>query len=158
MTVDFEGSATELTSTHFEFSIDTHGSLGQVNILQAGNPTPEPAPIPADSADEAPDPAGRFVGGLDKPVRQDINERQLIGMMKFVYQQLRVWRRHADGSQQLLALGEKSIGALYLGHLTAPLQAKTAEAEFVSAAAPGGSADLPRNSRTDTAQQINFTA
>jgi hypothetical protein len=35
---------------------------------------------------------------------------------------LRLWQQNSDGSQQLMALGDKGIGAIYLGHISTPFQ------------------------------------
>lgn len=37
-----------------------------------------------------------------------------------VYDRLRIWTRNPDGSFELFALGEKGVGALYLGNLETP--------------------------------------
>lgn len=158
LTVNFEGNATELTSTHFEFAIDTNGSLGQVDTLKSNNNTQVPVSKPADTGNDESEQASQSTDSIEKPASKNSKDSQLISMAKFVYQQLRVWQRHADGSQQLLALGEKNLGALYLGHLTAPLQPKTADSNLALADATDSDTILPQNNQTDTTQQINFTA
>lgn len=151
LTVNFEGNATELTTTHFEFAFDSNGSQDQVDTVKFSNDTPDAAPKPADTESTA---TGQSTDSIEKPVG---NDSQLIGMAKLLYQQLRIWQRHADGSQQLLALGEKNLGALYLGHLTAPLQ-QTADSGSALAEAADANTNSPQNNQTDAAQQINFTA
>ncbi|AEF99778.1 hypothetical protein [Methylomonas methanica] len=155
LTVNFEGNATELTTTHFEFAFDTHGSQDQVDILKSNNNTQEPASKTADTVYDQSEPASQSADSIEKPAGDD---SQLIGMAKLVYQQLRIWQRHADSSQQLLALGEKNLGALYLGHLTAPLQPKAADSTPALAESAGGNTNLPQNNQTESTQQINFTA
>lgn len=158
LTVNFEGNATELTTTHFEFAFDSNGSQGQVDILKSNNNTQAPVSKPADTFDDESEPAGQSADSIEKSASKDSKDSQLISMAKFVYQQLRVWQRHADGSQQLLALGEKSLGALYLGHLTAPLQPKAEDSNPALAEAADGNTNLPQNNQTGATQQINFTA
>ncbi|MCK9605978.1 MAG: hypothetical protein M0R33_05945 [Methylomonas sp.] len=153
LSVDFEGNSAELTATHFEFALDTHGSQGQVNSLKSTNARQIPVSKQADTGNHASE-----SDNVEQPSGNDSKDSQLLGMAKFVYQQLRIWQRHADGSQQLLALGEKNLGALYLGHLNAPLQSKTTENKPTLLETADGNMNLPQNNQADTPQQINFTA
>ena len=41
-----------------------------------------------------------------------------------IYSRLRVWMKTATGEDQLLALGEKGVGALYLGRIDTPFSVK----------------------------------
>lgn len=158
MTVNFEGMSAELTSTHFEFAFDTNGSPGQVNTVNSNDNPQVSVPKQTDTVTDESEPAAQSSDNTESPAVENTKNSQLISMAKFVYQQLRVWQRHADGSQQLLALGEKNLGALYLGHITTPLQPKTTDSNSALPTTAEGNMNLPQTNQTDTTQQINFTA
>jgi hypothetical protein len=151
--VNYAGSAAELTATHFEFVLDANGSQGQIN--RSGTQTP--GAIPEQTGDSL-ESRGAATDHIESPAIKETKNNRLIGLANAIYQQLRIWQRHADGSQQLLALGEKNIGALYLGHLTNPLQSKTEQNSPVLSEVADSSMSLQQNTRTETVQQINFTA
>ena len=44
--------------------------------------------------------------------------------MTTIYSRLRIWMKTATGEDQLLALGEKGVGALYLGRIDTPFSVK----------------------------------
>ena len=49
---------------------------------------------------------------------------QFIDEADSIYSRLRIWLMNEDGSRQLVGLGEKGVGAIYLGHVTSPFQLK----------------------------------
>ena len=42
-----------------------------------------------------------------------------------VFDRLRIWSRDEAGREQLVALGARGVGALYLGHIATPFEIKT---------------------------------
>jgi hypothetical protein len=69
---------------------------------------------------------------------------------------IKTGQRYEDGSQQLIALGDKNIGAIYLGHATTPFQLRDAENQSLGEVTDTG-IYLTEDSKTGTLQQINFS-
>jgi len=40
---------------------------------------------------------------------------------------LRIWSKDAEGRDQLLALGQRGVGAIYLGHISTPFSFKDSQ-------------------------------
>jgi hypothetical protein len=53
-------------------------------------------------------------------------------------------------------LGDKNIGAIYLGHATTPFQLRTADNQSLGEVTETG-VYLTENGKTGTVQQINFS-
>jgi len=154
----FDGMAAELTTTSFNFSIDNKGSVDQITT----NPKPAPAAAAADSL------AGQAVGdntsatienGDAKKANQGRDDAfsPFFDAVKSVFTALRIWQHHADGSQQLLGLGDQSIGAIFLGHVTKPLAAEQKTAALARVVS-NGNIVLPEESKSSTTPQIKITA
>jgi hypothetical protein len=73
-----------------------------------------------------------------------------------IYSKLRIWQRHEDGSEQLMALGDKNVGAIYLGHVSTPFQLRTDENKSLGEITDTG-IYLTEDGRTGTIQQIDFS-
>lgn len=118
--VSYSGMAAQLTTTAFNFSIDNNGSVDQV--------TPQNTPLPAANADGKvnQDKDDKRDESLNKVMEKldDLHESMFDAMKKFL-KAMRVWQHHQDGSQQLMALGEQTLGGVFVGHLTKPLPAQT---------------------------------
>jgi hypothetical protein len=74
-----------------------------------------------------------------------------------IYKRLRIWSFNEDGSQQLVALGNKNIGAIFLGHVTSPFQLKDDSNNSLGEVASSG-IYLTEQGSVGVIQQINLTA
>lgn len=155
--VSFDGLAAELTTTSFNFSIDYKGSVDQVST--------DPKPANGETANPL---AGQTVSNntaatirhddAQKPAEQtDDPFGPLFDAVKSIFNALRVWQHHADGSQQLLALGDQSLGAIFLGHITKPLTAEPKTAAVTNVVSNGNFV-VPEQAKASTTPQINITA
>ncbi len=157
LVINFEGNAAELSDTKFQFDIDANGTLDQIATLKSNSGLLALDKNQDGLINDGAELFGPNSGdGFVELVAYDEDKNHFIDEADSIYQQLRVWQRHADGSQQLLALGDKNIGAIYLGHVTSPFQIKNQEntslGEVVSS-----SIYLTEQGTVGTVQQINFT-
>ncbi len=114
--LNFSGSAAEITQRNFVFDIDNNGQAEQISF--AG-------------------PQSGFLA-LDKNADGVINNgSELFGPATgngfeelAIYDQLRIWMKTTDGQNQLFALGEKGVGAIYLKHITTPFAVKDGNNEL----------------------------
>jgi hypothetical protein len=157
LVINFDGNAAELSDTKFQFDIDANGTLDQIASLKSNTgmlalDRNQDGVINDGSELFGPNSGNGFI----ELVAYDEDKNQFIDEADSIYQQLRIWQRHADGSQQLLALGDKNIGAIYLGHVISPFQIKNQENNSLGEVA-SSSIYLTEQGAVGTIQQINFT-
>lgn len=123
LVLNFNGTAAELQDTRFEFDLDADGRSEQIALLKPGN-----AYLALDkNGDGRINNGSELFGpatgnGFAELARFDGDGNRFIDAADPVYEKLRLWFRHADGSEQLVGLGQMGVGAIYLGHLTTPFQ------------------------------------
>lgn len=156
LVINFDGKAAELTDTRFKFDIDSDGEPDQISFLKPG------------SGFLALDPAGSGVV---------INGHQLFGTMSGdgfrdlaqydrdgngwidagdpIFNQLRIWTRDAQGHDRLLSLGEKGIGAIFVGHIPTSFDLKDGAQQLQGQVKRTG-VFLQENGTAGTVQQIDL--
>lgn len=156
LVINFEGTAAELSSTRFQFDIDANGSLDQIAGLKAGSGMLALDKNQDGQINDGSELFGPKTGnGFVELAAYDDDKNQFIDAADAIYAQLRIWQRHDDGSQQLLALGDKNVGAIYLGHLTTPFQIKDAANQTLGEVASSG-IYLTEQGTAGSVQQLNF--
>ena len=157
LVINFEGKAAELSSTRFEFDIDADGSLDQISLLK-----PSSGFLALDkNNDNVINDGSELFGpqsgnGFSDLAAYDDDANGFIDEADSIYNSLRIWQRHEDGSQQLFALADKEIGAIYLGHASTPYQLKTNDNESLGEISHSG-IYISENGEVGTVQQIDFT-
>lgn len=156
LVINFEGMAAELTSSSFQFDIDADGAPDQIAGLKSGSGLLALDKNSDGSVNDGSELFGALTGnGFAELANYDQDGNQFIDAADAIYQKLRIWQRHADGSQQLLALGAKNIGAIYLGHLTTPFQLKDEQNQSRAEIASSGFY-LTEQGQAGSVQQLNF--
>ena len=157
LVINFEGTAAELSTTTFQFDIDANGSQDQIAVLKSNSGMLALDKNGDGKINDGSELFGAKTGnGFNELAAFDDDSNGFIDAADSVYNKLRIWQRHADGSQQLLALGDKNIGAIYLGHQTTPFQLKSADNQSLGEVASSG-VYLTEQGQVGTVQQINFT-
>jgi hypothetical protein len=158
LVINFNGTAAELSSRRFQFDIDADGSLDQIAGLKAGSGMLALDKNQDGLINDGSELFGPKSGnGFADLAAYDDDQNYFIDAGDAIYKQLRIWERHEDGSQQLLALGDKNVGAIYLGHLTTSFQLKDAENQAVGEIASSG-IYLTEQGSAGSVQQLNFLA
>lgn len=125
LVVNFNGKAAELSSTRFEFDIDSDGSPDQIALLKSDSGYLALDKNSDGKINNGSELFGTKTGqGFNELAAYDEDKNNFIDENDAIYQKLRIWQRHEDGSEQLVALGDKNIGAIYLGHTTTPFKLK----------------------------------
>jgi hypothetical protein len=157
LVINFDGNAAELSQTRFEFDIDANGTTEQIATLRPGSgflALDKNQDGVINNGSELFGPTGN---GFSELAKYDSDNNSFIDEADPVYDSLRIWQRHEDGSQQLIALGDKNIGAIYLGHAMTPFQLRTDDNQSLGEVADTG-VYLTEDGKTGTIQQINFSA
>jgi hypothetical protein len=158
LVINFDGNAAELTTTTFQFDIDANGSLDQIAMLKSNSGMLALDKNHDGKINDGSELFGPKSGdGFADLAQYDDDHNGFIDEADAIYQQLRIWQHHADGSEQLLALGDKNIGAIYLGHVTTPFQLNApADNRSLGEVASSG-IYLREDGQVGTVQQINFS-
>jgi len=156
LVINFDGQAAELGSTTFEFDIDANGTLDQIAMLTSNSGMLALDKNGDGQINDGSELFGAQTGnGFNELAAYDDDGNQFIDAGDAIYDRLRIWQRHADGSQQLVALGAKNVGALFLGHLTTPFQLKSPDNQSLGEVASSG-VYLTEQGSVGTLQQINL--
>lgn len=176
----FQGLAAELTTTTFSFSIDQGGSADQIGHQQTA--TPSGAADAANTATAATaNPAGTANTSVandtaantgnttvkakkddagDDPIHNLMDqlhdmEESMFNIAKKLFKALRIWQQQQDGSQQLLALGDEKLGALFVGNHSKPL---TPSSETSQANAPASTTNSQPASAPNQTPSLHLAA
>jgi hypothetical protein len=123
LVINFDGKGAALSQTRFAFDLDSNGTAEQIASLRPGSgflalDHNEDGVINNGSELFGPS-TGR---GFMELAAYDEDGNQFIDEVDSIYHKLRIWMMNEDGSTQLMALGDKQIGAIFLGHVTSPFQ------------------------------------
>ncbi len=116
LVINFDGPAAALSSTKFSFDLDADGKEDQISSLLGGSGF-----LALDkNGDGAINDGNELFGTKSGDGFADLSAYDSDGNMWIdendpIYDKLRIWVRDESGESRLLALGEKGVGAIYLG-------------------------------------------
>ena len=156
LVVNFEGTAAELSERHYDFDLDSDGEAEQIRF--AG---PNSGFLALDKNDNGHiDDGGELFGpstgeGFGELSAYDEDGNGFIDESDSVYSGLRIWQKDSQGGDHLLALGQRGIGAIYLGHVDTPFEVKDADNELEGVVRTSG-IYLNEDGSTGTVQQLDL--
>jgi len=125
LVLNFNGTAAELQQTHFEFDLDANGQTEQIALLKPGNAYLALDKNNDGTINDGSELFGPSTGnGFNELAQYDEDGNNFIDEADSIYKNLRLWTVDANGHEQLIGLGEKDVGAIYLGHLNTPFELK----------------------------------
>ena len=125
LVINFEGTAAQLTQTKFSFDLNCDGTKDSVSF--AG---PQSGFLALDLNDDGIINNGTELfgpqtgNGFTELAGYDHDNNGWIDENDSIYQNLRIWTKDVDGNNHLFALGEKGIGAIYLGNVATQFAVK----------------------------------
>jgi len=158
LVVNFHGSAAQLTQDKFSFDIDADGSKDQISFVAPGSGF-----LALDTNNDGIINNGselfgaRSGDGFAELAAYDADKNGWIDENDEVYSRLRIWAKNASGENQLLALGDKGIGALYLGRIATPFAIKDSSNELQGQVRSTG-LFLREEGGVGTVQQLDLVA
>jgi len=158
LVLNFAGNAAELTTTRFDFDIDSDGRQDQIAFVG-----PNSGFLALDRNSDGKINDGRELfgaatgEGFAELAAYDQDGNQWIDENDAIYQNLRIWSKDGQGNDQLVGLGERGVGAIYLGHVTSPFSLKDSENVLVGQIRESG-VFLDESGAVGTVQQIDLTA
>ncbi|MHB8917129.1 MAG: hypothetical protein ACYC4H_03840 [Desulfocucumaceae bacterium] len=125
LVINFDGKAPELTEMKYSFDLDSDGSEDRISFIGPGSGF-----LALDINGDGRVNDGRELFGPDtgdgfaELARYDEDGNNWIDENDPIYSRLRIWIKDAEGNDMLMALGQKGIGAIYLGNIMASFEMK----------------------------------
>ena len=117
LVINFSGQAAELSTDTIEFDIDSDGELDTVHRLDDASGYIALDKNNNGSIDNGNELFGAQSGnGFKELAAYDDDNNGFIDEGDAIWDQLRIWVQHDDGSSSMFTLADKDIGALYLGY------------------------------------------
>lgn len=125
LVINFDGLGAQLNQTKFSFDLDNDGTAEQLATLKTGSGFLALDRNGDNQINNGSELFGPSTGrGFSELAQFDEDGNQFIDEADSIYHQLRIWMTNEDGSTQLMALGDKNVGAIFLGHVSSPFQLK----------------------------------
>jgi len=157
LVINFDGKGAGLSQTRFEFDLDNDGSTEQIASLHPGSGYLALDRNGDGNINNGSELFGPSSGrGFAELAVYDEDGNNFIDEGDSIYQQLRIWMTNEDGSTQLAALGDKNIGAIFLGHVSSPFQLKDASNQSLGEIVNSG-IYLTEEGGVGVVQEINLT-
>lgn len=118
LVINFDSAAAKLTDKKFSFDIDSDGTSDQISFLTRGSGF-----LALDSNSDGIINNGRELfgpntgNGFSELAQYDSDGNNWIDENDPIFDKLRIWTKDDDGTDRLFAIGEKGIGAIYLGNV-----------------------------------------
>ena len=157
LVINFDGLGTSLSQTRFAFDLDSDGTTEQIATLRPGSgylALDKNADGEINNGNELFGPtSGR---GFAELSAYDEDGNHFIDEADSIYEKLRIWIMNEDGSTQLFALGDKNVGAIFLGHVSSPFQLNNEQNNSLGEVANSG-IYLTEEGKTGVVQEINLS-
>ncbi|MBF0613184.1 MAG: hypothetical protein G8345_13535 [Magnetococcales bacterium] len=156
LVINYGGTAASLTERSFKFDLDSDGQADQISFVGGGSGLLSLDKNKDGVINDGKELFGPSSGdGFAELSRHDQDGNQWIDENDAVYDKLRIWSKTADGQDQLFALGEKGIGALYLGRVASEFSIKDTDNQLLGQVRSTG-LYLRENGGAGTVQQIDL--
>ncbi|KJS15914.1 MAG: hypothetical protein VR69_11685 [Peptococcaceae bacterium BRH_c4b] len=157
LVINFDGTAPDLTDTKFSFDLDADGNADQISFVTHGSgflalDLNEDGTINNGSELFGPNTGN----GFTELAQYDQDHNNWIDENDEILNRLRIWTKNEDGSDSLFALGEKGIGAIYLGNVETPFSFKDSTTNEPQGQARSTGIFIRENGAAGTVQQIDL--
>ena len=156
LVINFDGTAPGLTDSKFSFDLDCDGHGDQISSLLPGSGF-----LALDLNGDGRVNDGRELfgprsgDGFADLAEYDRDGNLWIDENDAIFHRLRIWTRDEEGNEELMALGQKGIGAIFLGNLTTPFSMKDNENQLQGEVSKSG-LGLKEDGTAVTVQQIDL--
>jgi len=156
LVINFDGTAAQLTDANFTFDLDADGKQDQVSFVG-----PSSGFLALDTnGDGVINDGGELFGtktgdGFAELAAYDADHNGWIDGNDAVFDDLLVWSKDAQGNDILTTLGQKGVGALYLGNVGTQFDIKDAQNELLGQVKASG-VYVNDNGTVGTIQQLDL--
>ena len=158
LVINFKGNAAQLTDTKYSFDLDADGESDQISFLKEGSGF-----LALDANNDGVINNGKELfgpstgAGFQELAAYDADHNGWIDENDPIFDKLRIWTKDETGKDQLFALGQKGVGAVFLANINAGFNMKDSENETLGVARKAG-VFLRENGSAGTMQQIDLMA
>ncbi|MEE4240706.1 MAG: hypothetical protein V2I36_04525 [Desulfopila sp.] len=156
LVINFGGNAAQLTRNKFSFDIDADGQEDQISFV-----SPESGFLALDTNKDGTISSGAELfgavtgDGFAELSVYDDDGNGWIDEKDSIYEGLRIWSKNSSGKDQLVALGQKGVGAIYLGNIVTTFDLKNDMNQQQGQVRSTG-VFLSNDSQVGTVQQIDL--
>lgn len=132
LVINFSGTAAQLTQREFSFDLDKDGRQDQIAFVKPGSGFLALDKNGNGKVDDGGELFGPASGdGFAELERHDADGNRWIDENDPIYEQLRIWSKDAQGKDLLVGLGQRNVGAIYLGRAQTPFSIKDESNELL---------------------------
>jgi hypothetical protein len=155
--VNYDAASASVTQEKYQFDIDANGTLDQISFAGPGSGFLALDLNKDGIINDGKELFGPNSGnGFSDLANYDMDKNGWIDENDGIYEKLRIWTKDADGNDQLFALGEKGIGAIYLGNVSTNFALKNTSNQMDAQLQKTG-IFLRENGTAGTVQHIDLT-
>ena len=157
LVINFNGNATQLSDQRFSFDLNSTGNNVNINAPLSGSGFIALDKNGDGKINNGSELFGPSTGnGFAELAKYDSNHNGWIDGSDAAFNQLKVWSKNADGSDQLSSLASLGIGAISLQAVSTPFEIKTASNQLLGSVR-SSSVALNENGTAGVVQQIDLT-
>lgn len=128
LVINFEAPSAKLTQTKFSFDLDSDGTADPISFAAPGSGFLALDLNSDGKINNGKELFGPNTGnGFAELSQYDSDNNGWIDESDSIYDKLRIWTKDAQGQDQLFALGQKGIGAIYLGNASTEFALKDSQ-------------------------------
>lgn len=139
LVINYEGVPSGLTETKYSFDLDCDGVADQISFTNPGSGF---LAIDLNNDGKVTDGSELFGpetgNGFIELAEYDLDQNGWIDENDPIFDWLRIWTKDRNGNDLLFALGQKGIGAIYLGNVAAEFGLKNNDNELLGQAQKAG--------------------
>lgn len=156
LVLNFDGSPTSLADEKFAFDLDADGKEDQISFVRPGSGF-----LAVDWNKDGKVTNGDELFGVKSGdgfadlAAYDKDQNGWIDENDDIFHQLRIWEKDAQGKDHLIVLGEKGVGAIYLGNVSTEFSL-TNDANQLQGQVRRSGLFLNENGTVGTAQQVDL--
>jgi len=156
LVINYAGQAAELTETKFSFDLDSNGTQDQISFVSQGNGFLAIDTDKDGKISNGTELFGPQTGdGFNELAQFDEDNNKWIDESDSIFNKLRIWTKDENGNDNLFALGQVGIGAIYLGNIETDFSMKNQANELQGQAQKTG-IFIKENGIAGIVQQIDL--
>ncbi len=157
LVINFNGTAGDLTDVKYSFDLDSDGTEEQISFLKEGSGFLALDLNNDGTVNNGSELFGPSSGnGFEELAQYDTDQNGWIDESDAVFDKLRIWTKDSNGKDVLFALGQKGIGAIFLGNISAGFSLNNNENQTLGQAQKAG-IFVKEDGTVGTVQQIDLT-
>lgn len=158
LVINFNGLAAGITETKFRFDLDVDGIEEMIPFVSEGSGLLALDLNEDQQINDGSELFGAVTGnGFEELSQYDQDGNGWIDETDPIFDRLRIWTKDAEGQDTLFALGQKGVGAIFLGNIDAQFGVRNQENQLAAQYQKAG-IYVREDGTVGTVQQVDFIA